>query len=305
MKTFNRLLLICAFCALSYSCDSGSGGSGTDNPTSDTVDNLGFGDIASNQSFAFANNSALLSGPTFGSNKSANVELRKGVPFELVGGLSDIVAERVVIVREEGDTSLPFVVAYIRNNSDSVRCGILFDDIEVVHEDGEAFQVVNHFFSSGSVNNNSENDNRTVQNCLPAGGTGYHVIAGSGQGLYDKVAKVRFSLGSNFNISSGVNELPGTVLPVSYDVIETARDGLITLAVSVQNNLAKTVRIAPPNVFALDEKGQPIMYSAAGLDNTIEAFTIASGETKSVTILMYLSGQASTIRASVFFTYPQ
>lgn len=317
---FGILLIVC-LSALLQACGSGSSSEpdglispvqqpGVVDPVpnpaiGDSVitDNLGTGDVVGNDGFSLSNNSALLTGPAFGLNRDANVMLRKGVPFEIVGLAGDVVAERVVVVREEFDTSLPFVVAYIRNNTDSIRCGILFDDIEIVHDDGETFEVVNHFFSSGGVNESDEDSPRTVGNCLPARGTGYHVIAGSGQGQYDKVEKVRFSLADGFNISDGIRELPGTVVPVSYEVVDTSPNGVVTLSVSIQNNLFRSIFIAPPNVFALDEKGQPIMYSAAGLDNTAEAFTVGPGESKAVSILMYLSGISSTIRASVSFVY--
>ncbi len=312
-----KVLAIFTFLFVFVSCSSGGGDGNNTNsdgpnqgssPGSSTVDNLGSGDVVGNEYFTKASNSALLSGPTIGLNEDANVDLRKGVPFEVTENISDgIVAERVVIVREEFEIDRPFVVAYIRNTSDSIKCGILFDDIQIVHKDGETLDVVSHVFWSGSTGVEIEDSDDVVYQCLEAGDSGYHVIAGSRQGFYDEVDLVRFSLASDTNISDSVEyeDVSGTVLPVSYTVEKEGGEGstIDIVSVSIQNNLERTITVFPPNVHALDEKGQPIMYSASGLETTVEEFTLTPGETKAITVLMYLTGQSSSIRASVSFRF--
>ncbi len=271
-------------------------------PLTPGLDNLGLGDIQSDSYFQFANNSTRLDGPVIGSGTVANVTLRKGVDFELLGGLQgaeSLTVEKVVAVREVFQPERYYVIAYIKNISEVTRCGILFDDIELVDSSGERLAVPQHFFTMGGIDIRADR-NRTVSHCLRAGDSGYHVIAGnSGSFTYDSVASVVFSLGHSFNISGSHNDIPGSVDLLSYTVGTDPEFGDPMLTLVVQNNLDRTFYYTGVFVHALDESGQPVGY---GFNGQYVPFNLAPGEQTEITAFIDTQGTASSIRASVLFT---
>ena len=240
-----------------------------------------------------SNNSAILTGPVFGSGNRTNSSLVKSLSFStqsVVDGLE--IVELRAVDETFGFSGGSTFLGIIRNNSSQFYCGVVVEDSSIFSSDGTELSdsTINSSRIEGVVGV-SPTTGSFFDDCIAPGSLAY--FRQTLNAPFEEAAEVRFE---NIVVSQLPREpLAGSVsvIPTSYTV---APDG--TVSVTITNQHSEQLEVNSFIVVALDEVGHAITANLDFLGEVLDPGQelIVEGQ------FSMFEGQASTLRAIVDFS---
>ena len=244
-----------------------------------------------------SNNSAILTGPVFGSAVRPNSSLVNSLAFIIEEAASGL---EVIEIRAIDETSAigmaTRIIGILRNSSDRFDCLLRVNDVDISSPSGVELGGNSRFVSIEGVAGAASDDVRDVFSsaCIGPGDLAYFTTSVAPV-TFENVAQVSIEE-IDISVFSEFVQSDELLMPLSYTVNE---DGTVVL--TVVNGHSEPLDISGVRAFALDENGHAIsfdIYDRFG-DDVEPGQEIVTDD-----LFGRFEGQASSIRVIVDYDFP-
>ena len=245
-----------------------------------------------------SNNSAILSGPVFGSGARPNSSLVNSLAFITEEAASGLEVIEIRAIDETSATGMPAsIIGILRNSSDRFDCFVSLSDVEISSPSGVELSSDSLSTLIEGVAGADPDDVRDVfaTTCIGPGDLAYFITSVRPV-VFENVAQVRIEE-IDIPVLSDFVQSAELVMPLSYTANE---DGTVVL--TIVNGHSEPLDISGGVAIALDENGHAIsaaFFNRFG-DNTVEP----GQEIVTDDLFGRFEGQASSIRVIVNYDFP-
>ena len=256
--------------------------------------NIAQPDVAGGNYYQNSRVSALLTGAVFGTGSSLNTDLVKPVAVQIDNVEPGIELIELRAMQDSNGANNADFLAVIENTSSEFLCSITLNEFSEFSSTGAQLSTDALEFAlldgEIGVRDLSDDDAFYFSSCLPSGSLGY--MLSYRDVPFDTIAEIR---GQELRSSSGLSQVDGAIVPVSYSV---ESDGSVSII--IVNNSSESLSVFSVDALAIDEQGHAFAW-----DSQLPLTEIAPGAELVVAgIFPRFKGIASTIRAIVNFDQP-